>query len=161
MVTVWKQPSARFNVLLTEDRPREPEHWTRQLPLLLEPQGVAAYLAQTGQEAVDLAGRIEMHAAVIDMSTPVSDAPAEAGQTLSSAREGGLWLLELMRRLPKRPAIVVIRTPASDTRQAERVLGDALRLGAFSVLDKPVGLEQLLAVFRRVVDRRYHGFWPA
>ena len=45
-------------------------------------------------------------------------------------------------------------------RQVERLLGEALRLGAFSVLNKPVDMNQMLTVFRRLIDRQYHGSWP-
>ena len=40
--------SARFSVLLTEDRDRETEHWTRQLPRLLAPIGIDAITAGSG-----------------------------------------------------------------------------------------------------------------
>jgi DNA-binding NtrC family response regulator len=56
--------------------------------------------------------------------------------------------------------VVILRPPAFSQRQAEHMLNEALRLGAFSVLEKPVDLEQLLAVFRRLIDRRYRGAWP-
>ena len=41
-----------------------------------------------------------------------------------------------------------------------RALNEALRLGAFSVMEKPVDVEQLLGVFRRLMDKRYRGNWP-
>jgi DNA-binding response OmpR family regulator len=55
--------------------------------------------------------------------------------------------------------MVVIHPPAYQ-REANHLLREALRLGAFSVLHKPVEIEQLLAVFRRLLDRRYSGQWP-
>jgi len=150
---------ARFNVLLTEDRPHSEGHWTSQLPRLLEPQGVAAYVAGTGREAMDLAQRMEIHAAVIDMGTPIE--PAD-GVTFGARRAGGgMWLLELLRRLPYRPPVVMVRKPAFSQRQAQRMLNEALKLGAFSVMNKPVNVEQLLAVLSRLVERRYRGAWPA
>ena len=72
----------------------------------------------------------------------------------------GVWLLELFRRMRNSPPTVVLRSPTYNRADAERLLQEALRLGAFSVLDKPVELEQLLAVFRRLVDRQYRGLWP-
>jgi CheY-like chemotaxis protein len=161
----------RLNVLLTEDRPHDAEYWTIQLARLLEPMGVVAYLAQTGREALELVGQLDIHVAVIDLGTPKakgSTRPAEgerAGRSLPlavahSAAPGGLWLLEQFRRLPRRPPVVVVDQPMFDPTHAERLLRDVLRLGAFSVLHKPVELEQLLGVLQRLLERRYSGQWP-
>ena len=186
------QHSARFNILLTEDRPHTGEqHWTDLLPRLLQPHGVEAYVASTGRDAIRLAEQRPIHAAVIDLGTPLGEAldpmprrlstphgstppdSAPAGSTRirstqsdpkksrsSQAGPAGLWLLELFRRIPNQPPVVLLRKPAYSRSQAERILRDALRLGVFSVMNKPVELEQLLAVFQRLVDRRYSGTWP-
>ena len=151
-------PVQRFNVLLTEDREHASEHWTQQLARLLSPQGVHTLLVRSGHEAIELAERLPVHAAVLDLGTPRS--ARQGGSASSDAEPGGLWLLELMRRLPNRPPVVLLRQPALSRRQAERILAEALRLGAFSVLEKPVGIEQVLTVFRRLVDREYKGQWP-
>jgi len=156
------QTGARLNVLLTEDRPHAPEHWLEQLPRLLEPQGIAAYLARTAQEALELVRQLEIHAAVIDMETPMGGA---RGVRLAAGVGGahdaaGLWLLELFRRLPSRPPIVLVHNPVISRREIEHLLNEALRLGAFSVVSKPVALEQVLDVFRRLLDRQYRGTWP-
>ncbi len=140
----------RFNVLLTEDRPHPGEHWTRQLPRLLEPLGVRAYVARCGTEAVELAERYAIHAAVIDLATPRDPAHAPAGT----------WLLELFNRLERRPPLVVLRSPAGDRRKTERELLEAMRLRAFTVLEKPIGVEQILATFQRLMERQYRGQWP-
>lgn len=155
MVNVRPQSEAQFNVLLTQDRPLTSTHWTVQLSRLLEPQGVASYVARTGREAITVAGQVRIHAAVIDLGTPLGD--------LAMPRAGGdaaLWLLELFRRLPNRPPVVIVQSQTWTQRQIERLLHEALRLGAFSVLHKPVNLEDLLRVFQRLVDRQYRGAWP-
>ncbi len=149
MVNVRLHP-ARFNVLLTEDREQAEEHWVNQLPRLLEPQGVQAYVARSGKEAVDITMSVRIHAAVVDIATPGESSDA-----------GGLWLLEMFRRLPDRPPTVVVNNRLITQRQAQRLLADALRLGAFSVVNRPNDLDELLAVFRRLIDRRYRGQWPA
>lgn len=158
MAQVHPQPGifkrSRLNVLLTENRPHAPEHWTVQLPRLLEPQGVVAYVARSGQEAIGLATRFQIHAAVVDLGLPVDD-PSRP------AVEGGRWLVEFFRRLPHQPPVVIINSPAYTDAQVTRLLQEALRLGAFSVLNKPVNIEQLLAVFQRMLNRRYQGAWPA
>ena len=150
------QRETRLQVLFTEDRPHAPEHWTTQLPRLLEPMGVAAHKARTGHEAIRLAERVRFHAAVIDLGTPLG-AP---GGRASPNGAAGLWLLELFRRLPDRPPIVAVRGPQFSQGRAERLLGEALRLGVFSVVSKPVNVEQMLVVFRRLLDRKYQGCWP-
>lgn len=168
---------ARLNVLLTLDRPHASEHWTNQLSRLLEPQGVAAYVVDSVQEAMEVATELPIHAAVVDLGTPLEDrrvvregeAGPTAGPTTGGARStrsqasGELpevWVLELFQRLPRRLPVVVVHSPARSRRENEWILSQTLRLGAFSVLNKPVQLEQLLIVFQRLVDRRYRGNWP-
>ena len=151
----------RFNVLITRDRPYAGEHWTNQLPRLLEPQGVAAYVAGTGREAIGLAEQVNLHAAVIDMATPLGPhADESAPSPIASQPPAGMWILQLFHRLPKRPPVVVVHNHVYSQRQIARLLHDALRLGVFSVLSKPVELEQLLSVFQRLMDRQYAGAWP-
>lgn len=161
----------KLNVLLTEDRTYPDEHWTVQVSRLLEPMGVSAYLARTGQEAVTLAAELEFHVAVIDLSTPKATPGPGSGSRGSHAHPRtpvygpdlsveGMWILEQLRRLPRRPPVVVVDRPALNRQEAERVLRDVLRLGAFSVLHKPIHVEQLLSVLQRLLDRRYEGYWP-
>jgi len=159
--------NSRFNLLLTEDRPHDvgEQHWTSQLPQLLVSQGVNSLVVDSGEKAIALAERMEIHAAVIDLATPRGHDNAlpprpGASSAFAGAGPGGLWLLELFRRLPNRPPVVLLRKPAYSYVQAQRLLREALRLGAFSVMNKPVEIEQLLAVFQRLVDRRYSGTWP-
>jgi len=146
----------RLNLLLTEQASGGPEHWSRQLPRLLRSQGVQPYVARTGREAFDLAGRVPIHAAMIDLATPLGD-----HERSESDSPGGLSLLELLRRRPEKPPAVVINTRAYSERQLQRLLNEALRRGAFSVIHRPADLEALLAAIQRVIDRRYHGHWPA
>lgn len=158
------QPASRFNVLLTQDRQHSAGHWTRQLPRLLQPQGVNAYLARSGREAVDMVNDLEIHAALIDLATPQDDPSNPAGVGTGSSPVGeaqGLWVLEVIRRLPNRPPVVVINSRAIAPRQAQRFLNDALRLGAFSVINRPSDIEDMLAVIRRLIDRQYEGAWPS
>jgi len=143
-----------------------------QLPRLLEPQGITAYVARSAQEAVELAEREEFHAAVIDLSTPLGRPQVDVASTRVRVRietgfptdpsmPAGMWMLELFRRLPHKPPMVVIQSPAFSRREIDRLMHEALRLGAFSVLPKPVNLNQLLEAFRRLIERQYRGQWPA
>ena len=160
MMTTPHQPASRFNVLLTEDREHAVGHWTRQLPRLLEPQGVRAYVARTGREAVAMVHDLEIHAALIDLATPQDD-PNPGADSSPVGEAQGLWVLEVLKRLPNRPPIVMVNSRAIARIQAQRFLNDALRLGAFSVVNRPSDLEDMLAVIRRLIDRQYEGTWPS
>ncbi|MCE9591082.1 MAG: hypothetical protein K8S99_11215 [Planctomycetes bacterium] len=145
---------ARFNLLLTQDRSHGGEHWTEQLPRLLGPQRIHAFVARTADEALAVAEEVDIHAALIDLATPPGTSRRIRG------RSEGLWLLELFRRLPQCPPVVVIQNSAQERRMLDRAMHDALRLGAFSVLRKPVEIEQILTVLSCLIDRTYHGHWP-
>ena len=79
---------ARFRVLLTEDRARPDEHWTRQLPQLVRPLGVQASIAADSKEALAILESTPIHAAVIDLNTPAPQS--------SDSGSGGLWCLYLL-----------------------------------------------------------------
>lgn len=161
MVNVRRHP-ARFNVLLTEDRQHAEEHWVRQLSRLLEPQGVQAFVARSGKEAMEITMSVRIHAAVVDVATPPESDPGTGTAASAAVRSpGGLFILEMFRRLPDKPPVVVVNNRLITQRQAQRLLADALRLGAFSVVNRPNDLDELLAVFRRLIDRRYQGHWPS
>jgi len=155
MEYVHLHKSTRLNVLLTEDRPRGDGHWSHHLPRLLEPFGVQTHVAHTGRQAIDFAERYPIHAAVVDLSTPI-DTPG-----IPATDPGdGLWLIELLRRLPNKPPFVVVTSPMFDQAQVSRVLHQALKAGAFSVLNRPASLNEVLTVFQRLVDTFYEGTWP-
>lgn len=155
MQSVRLHKSTRLNVLLTEDRPRGDGHWSHHLPRLLEPFGVYTHVAHSGRQAIDFAERNPIHAAVVDLSTPI-DTPGVPATDGSD----GMWLIELLRRLPNKPPFVVVTSPMVDDAQVSRVLHQALRAGAFSVLNRPASLNEVLTVFRRLVDTFYAGSWP-
>ena len=151
--TEFPDPVFRLKVLLTEDRAREDEHWTRQLPRLLEPLGVQAQIASTAKEALDAADRTPFHAAVVDLYTPLAPGKSASGDA------GGLWLLQVMHRRVHRPPVVMVNSQAT-SRHTVRLLNDALRLGAFSVVNRPEHVDRLLHVIARLLQRRHDGRWP-
>lgn len=161
MVPVRPKPTGRFNVLLTEDRDHLPGHWTRQLPRLLQPQGVRAFVAHTAEQAVEMTTEFSIHAALIDLTTPRANLPD--GHDVAHpdySGGGGLWLLEVMRRTQPAPPIVVVNSTIQTPNQAQRFLNKALQLGAFSVVNRPVELEALLDIIHRLLKRHHHGQWP-
>ncbi|MEM6751146.1 MAG: hypothetical protein AAF612_11815 [Planctomycetota bacterium] len=149
-------------MLLTEDRQRPNEHWTRQLPQMLRPLGVHAEVVSTGARAYELVKTRLFHAAVIDLDTPAGLPEDDANPALTTGDSGGggLWLLEVLSRLPDHPPIVVVNPHAYSQRQVARLLQQALKLGAFSVVNRPVQPEGLLRTIADIVNRRYHGQWP-
>ncbi len=141
----------RLTVLLTDVE----EPWSQQLPRLLEPQGVHSVRARSVDEALRILEQQQIHAALVDMALPL-----ETGSSTVST-PGGLKLLRVIRRLQPAPPTVVVRGRRFDARLDDRLLGEALKLEAFSVLDEPVQLEQLLQVMRRLLERYYGGHWPS
>ncbi len=142
--------SARFSVLLTEDRDRETEHWTRQLPRLLTPLGIDAITAGSGEEAIEITRNRPVHAAFIDLGTPRH---ADEASSVTDPQPGGLWLLQVLQRRDHRPPVILVNGHAYSPNQAQRFFNEALRLGAFSVINRPVQLESLLLVAQRLFDR--------
>lgn len=151
----------RFRLLLTEDRAHAEEHWTRQLPAVLRPMGIDALIASTGQQALDLIQNDPIHAAVIDLATPKSATDAGKSNTSDACSGGGgLWLMQVIQRLPQKPPVVVVNSRSYSQRQVQRLLNQALALGAFSVINRPVKLDALLNTFQRLVERAYNNTWP-
>lgn len=151
---------SRFRVLLTEDRARPDEHWTRQVPALLRPMGVEAHIASTGEQALDILQTGRVHAAVIDLNTPLPPNVSGGLANTSGGGAGGLWLMQVIHRLPARPPVVVVNSRSYSQRQVQRLLNQALDLGAFSVINWPVQLDTLLATFQRLLERAYNNAWP-
>ncbi len=133
----------RLNVLLAERN----DPWTEQLPRLLEPQGVRTLQVRTVNQAVHVIEREPIHAVVVDIELPMEEGTVDR----PAVEAGGLKLLRVIRRLKPAPPAVVVRGRLFDRRTDDRQLAEALRLDAFSVLDQPVHLEQVLETLRRPV----------
>ena len=145
-------PGSRLNLLLSYGGWRT-ESWANRLPQLLEPMGIHAWMADSGTEANYLLRSQTVHLAVVDLALPL-DAPDSADTT-----EGGVRLLQLLSRLECPPPTIVVRRPR-ESRADARLLNQALKQGAFAVVDRPVQLELMLEVFRRVLSRHYANRWP-
>lgn len=125
----------------------------QQLPCLLEPLGIHSIHVQSVEDAAVVIERQTIHIAVIDFSIPLTPKSSPAG-------EGGTRILQLLRRLDQLPPTVVVRPPQPTARENVRGLSDALREGAFAVLDRPLNLEVMLEVMRRILRRHYADLWP-
>jgi CheY-like chemotaxis protein len=145
------RPGGRLNLLLSSG-------WrqggaTDQLPDLLDPLGIQCIHARSGREATQLVQANRIDIALIDLELPMED--------VEDAQVAGPRILQLIRRLDPAPPTVVIRPLQSTRRDSSRGLSEALREGAFAVLDRPLKLEAMLETLRRVVRRHYADRWPA
>lgn len=146
----------RLNLLLSCVR-WEPDPWVERLPKLLEPMGVISHHAQTGRRATELLRAMPIHIAVVDLGLPL-DEPAQGDEV----QEGGPRLLDLLARLDEPPPTVVVKRSRGH-RDEGREMTSALRAGAFAVIDRPRGVDDLnlmLEVLRRCLTRFYQGRWP-
>jgi DNA-binding response OmpR family regulator len=130
-----------------------------QLPALLGPMGIDCFRCRSGVEATEFLRRGMVHIAIVDLSIPMEPPSPQTGQ--SRLAPAGPRVLQLLRRLHQPPPTVVVRPPQPSTRDSARGLADALRDGAFAVIDGPVRLESMLETLRRVVRRHYRDHWPA
>ena len=106
----------------------------------------------TGEGAARVISDHPIHIAVVDLTIPlVPDGPA---------RPGGSRILQLLRRLDQPPPTVVVRPRQPVARDSARGLAAALREGAFAVIDRPLHLETMLEVMRRILRRHYADGWP-
>lgn len=152
------QPPNRLNILLSFAG-WQPDPWVERLPRLLEPLGVASHVAGSGKHAQQVIRTVPIHIAVVDLALPLDDRCDDAPEFA----EGGPRLLELLARLDSPPPVVAVKR-ARTTRDDCRDIACALRLGAFAVVDRPRGNEDLnlmLEVMRRCMARFYKDRWPA
>jgi len=151
-------PAHRLNLLLSYAGWRT-QNWAEQLPQLLEPMGIASFRVQSGREASEVIQRQRVHIAVVDLGLPIDDQPPSAAPGAAD-ETGGTRLLQILRRLDAPPPTIVIRRPVDKAHGNERTLHEALREGAFTVLDVPVQLEHVLELMRRILRRYYSDAWP-
>lgn len=146
----------RFNLLLSSGG-WSSENWADHLPRLLEPLGVRTVRAHSGHEAKRMleSGAV-FHIAVVDLALPIERTQNAAAQV---EHEGGAKLLQILARLASPPPTVVIKRPRFN-RDEVKEMSEALRLGAYACVDRPVDTELMLEVFRRIILRRYANRWP-
>jgi len=152
-------PAGRLNLLLSIAAWRQGGA-LEQLPSLLAPLGIHSIAAGSGEEAAEVIRRVTVHIAVVDLAIPLQRSETAASSPLG-AREAGPRVLQLLRRLDQPPPTVVVRPRQPAMRESVRSLTQALREGAFAVLDQPVELESMLEVLRRILRRHYADVWPA
>ena len=142
----------RLNLLLTCGSWRQ-DATVRQLPRLLEPIGIRSLHAETGEEAVKMIAKSDIHIAIVDLAIPLTSGSADR-------RPGGDRVLQLLRRLDPQPPTIVMRPRQSSSRENARSLARSLHEGAFTVVDRPAMIETLLSALHRALKRHYADRWP-
>jgi CheY-like chemotaxis protein len=143
----------RLNLLLSDGGWREGTV-VDQLPRLLEPMGIRSIRVSSGEEVAEVIVAMPVHIAVVDLEIPLRRGD------LAAPSAGGARTLQLLQRLDQPPVVVVVRPPQAEPREDVRGLHDALRHGAFAVLDRPLKLDTTLEVMRRILRRYHAGGWP-
>ena len=111
----------------------EAEGWLPALEQIVGPALLRPYFARSEDDLFDVVSAGQADAAVLD-----EEAPWDLGV---------LQLLRMIRRVDAVLPVVIVTTHTD-----RRWLEDALRLTAFSVLTKPLGLEPLLRQIQRMMS---------
>jgi CheY-like chemotaxis protein len=122
-----------YSILITDDDPGCRE----ALREIVEPQGYRAWLAASGEEAIDIVRGERIHLALLDMNMP----------TLT-----GLETLQLVHQYDALLPCVLITADAS-----EDLMQRALKARAYSVIAKPVSKQVVLYTVVRALVRAYGG----
>jgi CheY-like chemotaxis protein len=120
-----------YSLLITDDDPSARE----TLREIFEPVGYRTYLAGSGEEAIDIVRRQDVHLALMDMNMP----------TLT-----GLETVEIVRQMKGVMPTILISAEADDA-----LLRKALSAHVFCVLAKPVSRHAVIYVVSRAIEKFY------
>jgi two-component system, NtrC family, response regulator AtoC len=122
--------SRTASVLVAEDEPAARE----ALRQLLEDEGYHVLSTARGDEALDLLADSRVEAAVLDVRMPGRD---------------GLSILRELQGRENPPAVLVMTAYGTSS-----IAIEAMTLGAFDYLTKPINFDELLLLLRRAIDSR-------
>jgi CheY-like chemotaxis protein len=109
--------------------------WPSALRDIFRPRGVNLLVARSASEFVNIIEQKRIHTAIIDMDTESSN---------------GLATIKIIRlSYPLVPCLLL------KSHGNESLLEKALELDVFSVIDKPVDMDLLLAQFNRIFLKKY------
>jgi DNA-binding NtrC family response regulator len=120
----------KSSVLIAEDETQARE----ALRALLEDEGYRVIAAADGMEAAELLEQSAVEAAILDIRMP---------------RKDGLALLREIRELPSPPAVLIMTAYGNSSAAIE-----AMALGAFDYLTKPLNFDELLIQLGRAIESR-------
>jgi len=109
--------------------------WPEALRCIFRPRGVNLLVAESAAEFVNIIERKRIHTTIVDMDAEQSN---------------GLATVRIIRRdYPLVPCILLASSAG------KRLLGKALRLDVFSVIDKPVDMHILQVQLNRLFIKKY------
>lgn len=126
-----KTTNKPFSILITDDDP----HCREALRDIVEPEGFRTYLAESGEEALDIVREVPVHLALLDMHMP---------------RLTGLETLELVRQINAVLPCILVTGDAT-----EALMRQAFRAHAYSVIPKPVSKNVVIYMVVRALVRVY------
>lgn len=110
--------------------------WPEALRDLFKPRGVNLLVAESPSDFVHIIARRRIHTTIVDMD---------------SERANGLATVKIIRMdFPLLPCILLT------TQANQDVLGKALQLDVFGVIDKPVNMAILHQLLNRIFTKRYN-----
>ena len=110
--------------------------WPEAVRYIFRPRGVNLLMAENAVEFVNIIERKRIHTTIIDMD---------------SEQSNGLATIKIIRMdYPLLPCILLTSTAG------ESLLGKALRLDVFSVIDKPVDMGVLQEQLNRLFVKKYN-----
>ena len=130
MVATIKKPENPVNLVVTG----EAEDWLPAIEQIIGPKTLVTYKVSGNRELLDIVRSGLADAAVLD--------------DVVSWELDVLRLLRMIRRISTVLPVVVVTK-----RKDRRILEDAMRLAAFSVVAKPLELEELLRQIQRMMVR--------
>lgn len=121
----------RPSILITDDDASSRE----ALHDIFAPRGYQTYLAESGEEAIDIVRDHDVHIALMDMHLP---------------RLSGIETMEILRQLNRVIPMILISAESDDN-----LLRKALSAHAYSVLAKPLSQHVLIYVVTRALEKFY------
>jgi CheY-like chemotaxis protein len=120
-----------YSLLITDDD-RAARETLREI---FEPSGFRTLLAESGEEAIDIAQRQDVHLALMDMHLP---------------KLTGLETMSILRQLKGGLPMILISADHD-----EALLRQALSAHAYCVLAKPVSRNVVIYVVNRAIEKFY------
>ncbi|MFI5458083.1 MAG: response regulator [Isosphaerales bacterium] len=121
-----------YSILITDDDPAAREI----LREIVAPQGFHTLMAESGEEAIDLIRRHEVHLALMDMHLP---------------KLSGLETMAIVRQIKGVIPSILITADQDDD-----LMRRALSEHAFCVLAKPVSKHVVIYVVHRAIEKYYN-----
>ena len=120
-----------YSILVTDDDPACRETFRE----IFEPVGFRTFLAESGEEAIEIVNRHDVHLALMDMHLP---------------KLSGLETMAIVRQIKGMFPMILISAESDD-----RLMRRALSAQAYSVLSKPVSRNLVIYVVQRALEKFY------